>query len=280
MLRITFGVFHRSEFRMPNPLTGVRVKIDRAKKHLADLDAAIKAFESRQPYTFIMEVDPNSGCEVYRFRECEGIPVEWGAIVGDCVHNARSSLDLLANALVRENGGTPTNHTAFPIGSDATDFRRRAIKKLNGASAAAIKLVEGLQPYPTGYNPLYRLHRIDIADKHLLLIPVAVAHRDFEVKHFLAGPGVTWSPPGFWHSSQVVDRKFPLKDGDILRSYERVVAPDIEDKTKFHFGFEIAFGEGQIFDGDPVVPTLTQLVDLAEGIIDIFAKQIFGLATW
>jgi hypothetical protein len=111
-----------------SPLSGVRVKIDRAKKHLADLDAAIRAFESRKPHTYVMEVDAQSGYEIYRFREHEAIPIEWGAIVGDCIHNARSAFDLLANDLVRENGGIPTDYTAFPVGSDATHFRTSVVR--------------------------------------------------------------------------------------------------------------------------------------------------------
>jgi hypothetical protein len=75
---------------MPNDLRSARVKIDRAQKHLADLDAAIKAFESREPYACVMNRDSQSGHEIYRFCERGAILIEWSAIVGDCVHNLRS----------------------------------------------------------------------------------------------------------------------------------------------------------------------------------------------
>jgi len=75
------------------------------------------------------------------------------------------------------------------------------------------------------------------------------------------------------------DRKFPLKNGDILLTYPRVRLPFI-DYSKFEFTFEIAFGEGQIFDGEAVIPTLTKLVDFTERVIDIFARRIFGLTPW
>jgi len=98
-------------------LIGVRVKINRAKKYFADLNQAIKAFESREPHAAVMEIDPQSGYELYRFREREAIPLEWGAIVRDCIHNLRSALDLLGNDLVRHGGGTPSDYCAFPVGS-------------------------------------------------------------------------------------------------------------------------------------------------------------------
>lgn len=261
-------------------MSGVRIKIDRAKKHLADLDAAIKAFESREPCTFVMEIDAKSGYEIYRFREREAIPIEWGAIVGDCVHNLRSSLDLLANELVRHGGGTPGDYTAFPIGSSETHFRTSAIKRLNGASAATIECVMRLKPYPGGNEPLFRLHQIDIADKHVLLIPVAAAQRDFGVRNDIIMPGMESLSPPIWGIGKAVNRKFPLKDGDELIAYRRGTGDGFEDKTEFKFGFEIAFGEGQIFDGDPVVPTLHQLVNFTERLIDIFAQNIFGLSIW
>jgi hypothetical protein len=260
-----------------SPLSGVRVKIDRAKKHLADLDTPIRALEDRKPHSVSMEIDSKSGYEIYRFRESEGIPLEWAAMVGDCVHNLRSALDLLANDLVRDNGGTPNDWTAFPIGSDATHFRASAIKRIDGASTAAIKLVEGLNPYNGGNATIWRLHRIDIADKHLLLIPVAAAHRDFGFRHDLTGPGLEHLPPSPLYVTRATDRKFPLKDGDELIAYRRGTGDGYEDKTEFHFGFEIAFGEGQIFDGDAVVPTLTQLCDFTECLVGVFAKNIFKI---
>ena len=44
-------------------------------------------------------------------------------------------------------------------------------------------------------------------------------------------------------------------------------------KPKTEITFEIAFGEGQIFDGEPVVETLTQLIDLVERVVGIFERR-------
>jgi hypothetical protein len=72
----------------------------------------------------------------------------------DCVHNLRSALDHLAIVLVRDGGGTPGEYTAFPISRDRTHIETRAIQRLEGASAAAIKIVKRLKPYPGGCNSL------------------------------------------------------------------------------------------------------------------------------
>jgi hypothetical protein len=94
-----------------------RIKINRAKKHLAELTEAINAFESKKPWSYDVVTEPHGSevCEVYRYRQSGDIPIEWGAMVGDCVHNLRSAFDLLAHDLVRKGGGVPDDHTAFPV---------------------------------------------------------------------------------------------------------------------------------------------------------------------
>jgi hypothetical protein len=120
-------------------LRGVRIKIDRAKKHFADLDTAIRAFEARGPYRVEVNKDPHDpSYENYYFRSNATIPDDWSAIVGDCIHNLRSALDLLAVTLVLGNGEIPTDYTSFPVGSDRTHFRTSAITRIKGASAKAI----------------------------------------------------------------------------------------------------------------------------------------------
>jgi hypothetical protein len=111
---------------------------------------------------------------------------------------------------------------------------------------------------------------LDIADKHQLLIPVAAAHKMLGIQYHVTDETTRSMPVGPMLRGPPTDRKFPLKNGDILLVYPRVRLP-FEDHSKFDFAFEIAFGERQIFDGEPIIPTLTQLVDFTERLIDIFA---------
>jgi hypothetical protein len=208
--------------------------------------------------------------------------------------NLRSALDLLAVDLVRCGGGTPGDYTAFPVGSDYVHFNTSAIKRVDGASADAIKLICRLKPYrhrrqtSTAHpgcrrqdeGTIWRLHRLDIADKHQLLIPVAAAHEMFGVKHDVRGPNSDLLPPAIMVRRPVRNRKFPLQNGDEVSRHLPVTDPGYEDNTEFEHGFGIAFGYGQVFDGEPVVPTLKQLIDFTERIIDIFARNIFGLTAW
>jgi hypothetical protein len=265
---------------MPNPLSGARVKIVRAKKHLADLEGAIKDFDVLHPYSVMIDKKTEPGHEIHRFWQNVPIPSEWAAVFGDCVHNLRSALDLLAVALVKQGGATPTDYTAFPVGSDQTHFETSAIHRIDGASADAIKIVCELKPYRGGNDTIWRLHRLDIADKHQLLIPVAAAHKMFGVKYNITGPGMDHYGTPQMVRGPAVSRKFPLKNGDELGRYIPIPDAGYKDNTEFEFGFEIAFGEGQAFAGEALIPTLNELLRFTEGIADIFARRIFGLAGW
>jgi len=62
------------------------------------------------------------------------------------------------------------------------------------------------------------------------------------------------------------DVLFPLKIGDELF----IDAPDAEVNEKMQFVFEVAFGEPQIVEGEPLLETLRQLTKLVDGIVPGF----------
>ena len=75
--------------------TSSRVKIERAKEHIAQLEAAVEAFRETKPYTVIGEPEPETGKIVFRVKISADPPARIGAIVGDVIHNIRSALDVL-----------------------------------------------------------------------------------------------------------------------------------------------------------------------------------------
>lgn len=264
-------------------------KIDRAKKHLGDLAGEISAFHARNPYRIVIDKDSKPGHELHRVRFLEDIPVCWGTIVGDVLHNLRSSLDNLASALVIANGRTGRNvinDAYFPIGSSALGFQK-SLATLKGVSANAKRVFERLKPYQGGTEAFWRLHRLDNLDKHTVLIPVGASHTSILWK-FNALPGfeAMFADVGGLPADFVAPElpqialtpaniQFPLKDGDVIFDYG--LGSDAEGKFKgeFQFILDIAFGEGQIIDGQPVVPSLQQFIDFVERVVDIFARHAF-----
>jgi hypothetical protein len=153
------------------------------------------------------------------------------------------------------------------------------MQQIQGVSSKALALIKKLKPYQGGNNTLWRVHRLDIVDKHRLLVPVAAVHTKTGIQWAITGPGLPDLPPTQKMIVPATNRKFPLEDGDVLGTYPRVIADGYKDESKIEFAIEIAFGEGQIFDGQPVIPTLHEIIDFTERLIDIFARYIFK-ADW
>lgn len=82
----------------------VRVKVERAKKHLRDLAAEILTLQ----HTTILTPDPSTGVAPHpisllhpnKFQRVPTLSFEVVAIAGDVVHNLRAALDHLAKQLV------------------------------------------------------------------------------------------------------------------------------------------------------------------------------------
>jgi hypothetical protein len=105
--------FANGKGRSLRDLSGCRAKVDRSREHLQALHDEIAGTS----YTaeFASEEDPFGNINIV-VTQIDETPIRWGTLIGDVVHNARSSLDHLACALNRERGDNCEDpQTAFPI---------------------------------------------------------------------------------------------------------------------------------------------------------------------
>jgi hypothetical protein len=248
---------------LSHPSDGPRVKIQRAKKHIYELDAEIGAFLKSNPYLIFQEIQPDTGRKVWHVQVRRQPPPRLSAITGDAVHNLRSALDLLVNQLVLAPS-EPSDKTAFPIGWDLADYEAKVPRYTKGVSDTAKAMIANLKPYKGGNDSLWRLHRLDIADKHRLLIPVGAAHGSVILPIWTPEPGVEDPFGGMKFGINPSDRKFPLKDRD-----EVFAAPsDFHDDVEITV--DIALNEPGIIEGGAVLPALHELADLVKGIVAAF----------
>ena len=107
-------------------ITGARLKVERAGKHLNELDRKVNAFVQRHSKRFSSEVDPDDlNYVIYALPPNPAPPLTFGPIFGDVVHNLRSALDHIAWNLTtlhleaiagRKKPRKPHPHwTTFPI---------------------------------------------------------------------------------------------------------------------------------------------------------------------
>jgi hypothetical protein len=165
-----------------HPLHGFRLKLNRAQAHAEALHAEIDAWFRRHPYEVFGEYNPGPPEQyVFKARFLEAVPPEWGIILGDFAHNARSALDHLAYQVVMHgSGGVHVERTQFPIVLSPFAWTERS-KSLEGATERHIEIVESFQPYhrPDLYgwhtvwagieDPLAILNRLSNVDKHIVL---------------------------------------------------------------------------------------------------------------
>jgi hypothetical protein len=259
---------------MPKPkLDSARIKIERAKEHVRDLEALVLAFKSGNPYGVVPELDSNTGERVFRFRATQSIPAEISLRAGEVIQNLRSALDCVVWALVEANGAKPGRNTYFPIAENAQKYKTQSPRKVQGMCQAAIDAIGLTKPYKGGTEALWQLHELNNIDKHRLLLAAGIGFRVTVQQQFgrafmvgAAGRGSVLLP----NPIVIVDRTpsnaiFPVIDGTEI--FTLPAEPNVDPQ----FTFEVAFNEPPIIEGEPILPFLHQLTDLVSGIVESFA---------
>ena len=85
-------------FKSPKSMLG------RAKRHLAELEAQVKAFMRDKPWSMVVEKDANGTTNLLKIKFTKRLTDDMPNVVFDCASNLRSVLDQIAYAILR---GTP-----------------------------------------------------------------------------------------------------------------------------------------------------------------------------
>ncbi|UWZ85336.1 hypothetical protein [Occallatibacter riparius] len=161
---------------MPEIFKEAKLKIQRAEKHINDLNRMIDAFVAGRNHEVFIEHDSDGGDDLLKVKAISSLPDDFAMVLGDAVHNLHTALDFVINEIEFRTTGEMTDHTKFPIyptwqtlvGAVNGGFKKKAPKEVIDC------IVQVVQPYITGNGEtLYGLHRMDIADKHQLLLTKA-----------------------------------------------------------------------------------------------------------
>lgn len=256
-------------------LARICVKVERAKEHLHNLEVEVRSFFNTNPYVVGAKHDPQTRKLIYYLVSVREMPITIAAIAGDVLQNLRSALDHLAYQLVLVGSGTtvPLTHVYFPIADDAAKYKTEQPRKVKGMRPVAIKAIDAVKPYKGGNDMLWRLHKLNNIDKHRLVITVGSAFQSVNVGHNMQRTMQRLMREAWPDDSSIVpvldlyirpaDRMFPLKAGDELY----IDAPEAEVNEKMQFVFDVAFGEPQIVEGEPLIETLRQMIDLVNNVV-------------
>src|SRR5713101_6696901 len=78
----------------------VKAKIVRSAEHVRDLEFEVEVFNRSNPYEVVPYDDPETGNRTLTVRVAKVPPPRLLLILGDAIHNVRSSLDHLMHQLV------------------------------------------------------------------------------------------------------------------------------------------------------------------------------------
>jgi hypothetical protein len=152
----------------------IHSKIERANKHIGELRALIERFLDSDPYHIIYEGDVNTGKRHVRWIELEPVPCMVPIIAGDVLHCLRSALDHLYALLVAVNGYVVEDCDYFPIRKTAESYKSARPGIVARVGPDALNLLDALEPYKGGCDAIWRLHRLNITDKHRALMTVGI----------------------------------------------------------------------------------------------------------
>lgn len=259
-------------------LAGARAKIERAKEHIRDLDREKAAFLALSPYIVTPDYYVEHGATAYFLDECREIPICIPLLTGDAAHCLRTALDYLAYSLVPTlPGQEPSTHIYFPICKGLKEYRTESVRKTDGMPQSAKDRIDAFEPYLGGDDRLWKLHQLDIVDKHRLLTTTAtvVTKMGFNVDASWIeesfNRAIKFSPYTVLPEEVVYlptpKPLFPMEKGAMIYA----VAGNHKTNKRINLTFDIAFGESEIFAGDLLVETLSELTDLVESIVLSFA---------
>lgn len=166
---------------MPD-LTGVWLKVDRAREHIDTLDAEIRAMFATEPLRVVSHVDEQAQEKKWVVEYAEGfrLPPRLALLAGDAAHDLRSALDHLAFAAAGKRADDRT--TAFPIWRHpnppgAKRWKDAVRTKLQGASRQFEQAISARQAWEGGSDAfLWEVDHLDVTDKHKTLLLVIMSN--------------------------------------------------------------------------------------------------------
>lgn len=281
--------------------SSAQVKLHWAETHLSQLYSEMLVFENVQPYRIMYERDASRSRYVFRVKDLNSPPAHWALLVGDCIHNLRSSLDHLAHSLavLAQGDLTPdqTRSVSFPVFRLKERFEdpkggsgRRKIKLLRPADQARI---EELQPYNAGNAAVWGdmvgdgivhflpphldfIQEFDNIDKHRLLQfvwhglgkarPPSLPGQHVDVVA-RAGPLHDDAEIGYWHFPDDLPDDLP-PEVDVHSSF--VIEPHLENPF-----FPPAATQNAFLD--PTLSTylvLSMAVGAVQGVLRLFEPAV------
>lgn len=269
-----------------------KLKIERASEHISDFDAAFQAFLDLRPYGIFCQGRQDTS---YHFGITKPIPADIMIIAGDVIHNLHTALDHCIWALWTNDIPANERHTNWAsriklpssgIGQKHYELLIDDMARTCGGREDAIRLLKKLSVHPEGGTvgkALLALHKLDITDKHHVLIPVVPSA---EITGLIEVTNT--------HDGEIIINKLPIKKIGLVPDFawspiesnhyfgglfsgsysNRPFEPKLKIDDNHKVTLQIQFADNQPFPGEAIFPTLSQLRDLVIEVIGWFEDLV------
>lgn len=253
--------------------SGGGAKIERAKEHVADFERESRKFLDANRYSATSEFDAEKGWIRFYVTDCPTIPPRLAAITADAIHNFRVTLEILWRQVW---GGK--RRQAFPWLEDSHELETRYKTVKKPSQKIAVDILRTAQFYKSRHKLLEPLRLIDDRDKHEMPI-LAAACYDAQVVKLPPNVSLQGKTGRTFTATLTNPEDFVLLEHGAKLPFS--IAAATEHGPIMHMECEltanIAFGQGEILEGQPVLKTLHDLTQLVEGVTDAFLAA--GLLT-
>jgi hypothetical protein len=249
--------------------SGGGAKIERAKEHVAEFEVASRAFLDTHQYLAVGKFDPKEGLVQFYVESDHVIPPRLAMIAADAIHDLRVPLDVLWHQ-VWSGGKSGYRKQYFPFVENANELKTRFRTIKQATHKTAVDIVRTANFYKSRHQLLRVFDDMDARDKHEVPILAAGSYKRVVIK-----------PPAdvVFQGNRGIQIIADIAGGYILLEKGAAVGPAIGIETESHgpimdmegdLTADIAFGKGEILEGEPVLKTLHELTELVEGVTDAF----------
>lgn len=253
------------------------IKLDRARTHIKYLEDKLTEWFDNNHYSIAHEEEPNRPHHFtarITIKPLTGDPL--AVVIGDAIHNLRSTLDhlmyLLASTHVKPFTGEIAKLSEFPIFGDELGkgdilAEKRLEKKfapiLNAIPPNSKTIIKRVQPYQRGKafasHPLWKLYVLSNTDKHRLLLDAAMYNVAITVSRgeFINIDSYKINVLGGPMNDQAVIAKYSVVPKDSSRKVHVQIDPVIN----------VVFGHRTGLDGKDVMDVLHEIHDYIIGYV-------------
>lgn len=245
-----------------NPFRSPLQCISWSNKLTDDLERAAVEFLNSNPFERVSEKDLN-GNELQKIKFTDPIPDDLSNLAAGAADSLRQALDQTAYACaaaVKRNPGK----THFPFGSDPEAVERA----LSSGRASDIPhelshVMIAARPHKKGDALLWGLNRLRNANQHRLVEPVGIVAglRNLNIERASG-------------SAQI---QLPQWDAEKREMVLAKIGPGSKLIYEVNVTFAIAFGNVEVFSGQPAVPILKRLSARVSRIVQDISEEAFRL---